>query len=113
MSPLRCRCGQPIGLDDLTYVAYHSHTMGANRVEVHFQCPACGRVSERMLTQAAWDRVLLHFMEGEERTFEEWVRTEQLGPITDEEVRQMRRALRETTFLSSLREWESAHGENE
>jgi len=25
----------------------------------------------------------------------------------------MRRALRENTFLSSLREWESAHGENE
>lgn len=113
MKPLRCRCGQLISLDDLTYIAYHPHMMGANRVEIHFQCPSCGRLSERMLTQSAWDRLLLQYLEHEERSFDEWVRTEQLGPITDEEVRAMRRALRNNTFLKSLNEWERTHEDSE
>lgn len=113
MKPLRCRCGRSIGLDDFIYIGYHAHTLGANRVEIRFQCPACGRESERMLTQSAWDELLLSYLQEEERTFEEWVCTEQLGPITDEEVRAMRQALRNNTFLQSLRKWESAHEENE
>ena len=66
---LRCRrCQATIGLDDLTYIAYHAHTMGANRVEVHFECPRCGYRGERMLSQQAWDELMLSYLENDERT---------------------------------------------
>lgn len=113
MKQIRCRCGQLIGLDDFIYIGYHPHTLGANRVEIRFQCPACGRESECMLTQSAWDELLLYYLQAEERSLEEWVRTEQLGPITDEEIRALRQALRNDTFLQSLQDWESAHEEND
>ena len=113
MKRLHCRCGQTIGLDDLEYVAYYAHTMGANRIYVRFHCPACGRTTERTLSQSAWDEFLLTYLSHEERSFEEWVRTEQLGPITDEEVRQVRRVLRHNNLLESLREWEESQHEEE
>ncbi len=113
MKELRCRCGQPITLDDLEYIEYYAHTMGANRVYLRFHCPACGRTSERSLSQSAWDEFLLTYLGDEERTFEEWVRTEQLGPITDEEIRQVRRMLRQGNPLESLREWEQSQQQNE
>ncbi len=77
---LRCRhCQATIGLDDLTYIAYHPHTMGANRVEVHFECPRCGYRGERMLSQQAWDELMLSYLENDERTADEWLITQQDG----------------------------------
>ncbi len=111
MKPLRCRCGQVIGLDDLMHIAYHPHTMGANRIQVRFECPKCGRVSERLLPQAVWDEMLLAYLENDERTLNEWMETTQLGPITDEEIRAMRRELRQGDLLRSLRKWEASQGE--
>ncbi len=109
---LKCRhCDAPITLDDLTYIAYHAHTMGANRVEVHFECAHCGRRGERMLSQAAWDELMLRYLENDERSMHEWMTTQQLGPITAEEVRAVRRALRQENILESLRAWERARGE--
>ncbi|MCS7272629.1 MAG: hypothetical protein NZ550_00580 [Fimbriimonadales bacterium] len=106
---LRCRrCNAPITLDDFTYIAYHGHTMGANRVEVHYECPQCRYQGGRMLPQTAWDELLLSYLERDERTVGEWLLTQQLGPITDEEIRAMRRALYEGNVLESLREWERA-----
>jgi hypothetical protein len=100
---LRCRrCQATIGLDDLTYIAYHPHTMGANRVEVHFECPRCGYRGERMLSQQAWDELMLSYLENDERTADEWLITQQMGPITAEEVRAMRRMLRSGNLLQSL-----------
>lgn len=113
MKYLSCSCGQRIGLDDLEYIAYHTHTMGANRVYVRFHCPACGRSSERSLTQSAWDEFLLTYLGQEERTLEEWVRMEQMGPITEEEIRQVRRMLRQGNPLESLRLWEQSQREEE
>lgn len=111
---LRCRrCDAPITLDDFLYIAYHTHTMGANRVEVHFQCGQCGHRAERMLSQAAWDELILSYLEHDERTVDEWMATEQLGPITAEEVRAMRRALRSENLLESLREWERSRNEGQ
>ena len=104
---LRCRrCQATIGLDDLTYIAYHAHTMGANRVEVHFECPRCGHRGERVLSQQAWDELMLSYLENDERTIDEWLTTQQMGPITAEEVRAMRRMLRSGNLLKSLHEWE-------
>jgi hypothetical protein len=80
--------------------------MGANRVEVHFECPRCGYRSERMLSQQAWDELMLSYLENDERTADEWLVTQQMGPITAEEVRAMRRMLRSGNLLQSLHEWE-------
>ncbi|MCS6918535.1 MAG: hypothetical protein NZM28_02050 [Fimbriimonadales bacterium] len=111
---LKCRrCNAPITLDDLTYVAYHAHTMGANRVEVHFECASCGHRGERMLTQAMWDELMLTYLENDERSLDEWMTTQQMGPITAEEVRMVRRALRHENILESLRDWERARDEGQ
>ncbi|MCX7992433.1 MAG: hypothetical protein N2651_02060 [Fimbriimonadales bacterium] len=111
---LRCRrCNTPITLDDFIYIAYHAHTMGANRVEVHFQCGQCGHRAERMLSQSAWDELILSYLENDERSVDEWMATEQLGPITAEEIRAMRRALRSENVLESLREWERTRDEGQ
>ncbi|MCS7209309.1 MAG: zinc-ribbon domain-containing protein [Fimbriimonadales bacterium] len=111
---LRCRrCNAPIGLDDFVYIAYHAHTLGANRVEVHFQCGRCGHRGERMLRQADWDELMLSYLENDERSVEEWMATEQLGPITAEEIRAVRRALRSENLLESLRAWERARNEEQ
>ncbi|MCS7300602.1 MAG: hypothetical protein NZ556_03505 [Fimbriimonadales bacterium] len=111
---LRCRrCNAPITLDDFIYIAYHAHTLGANRIEVHFECARCGHRGERMLNQSAWDELMLSYFENDERTFDEWLATQQLGPITADEVRAMRRALRHENLLQSLREWEQSRNEGQ
>lgn len=104
---LRCRrCDTPIGLDDFVYIAYYPHTMGANRIEVQYECAQCGHRGTRTLTQAAWDELMLRYLENDERTVDEWLAMQQLGPITAEEIREVRRALRHENILESLREWE-------
>ena len=111
---LKCRrCNAPITLDDLTYIAYHAYTLGANRVEVHFECAHCGHRGERMLSQAVWDELMLSYLENDERSTDEWMTTQQLGPITAEEVRAVRRALRQENILESLRDWERARDEGQ
>ncbi|MCS6923672.1 MAG: hypothetical protein NZM10_04750 [Fimbriimonadales bacterium] len=111
---LRCRrCNAPITLDDFLYIAYHPHTMGANRVEVHFECAHCGHRGERILSQSAWDELMLSYLENDERSVEEWMTTQQLGPITAEEIRAVRRALRHENILESLRAWERARDEGQ
>jgi hypothetical protein len=65
-----------------------------------------------MLSQQAWDELMLSYLENDERTADEWLTTQQMGPITAEEVRAMRRMLRSGNLLQSLHEWErSRRGE--
>ncbi|MDW8105950.1 MAG: hypothetical protein RMK45_00565 [Armatimonadota bacterium] len=64
-----------------------------------------------MLPQTVWDELLLSYLEHDERTIDEWLLTQQLGPITAEEIRAVRRALREENILESLYEWERARRE--
>jgi len=86
---LRCHCGQRIFARDVMQRGTLIRQFGPPFVYIRYRCSRCKKLGEQFVKQEDWDIRALIGADSEVSP-EEKRRFDQMGPITDDEVRSVR-----------------------